>query len=189
MAAGHEQLEDEHREAEPIMLGLAHLADKGLALKFRRGILRFADGAGVDDNLRLAVFNDLERVSVNQCHQRRRRDKDIALVEVANDVVAGVERGDGGGQVTRCAVQIARIESGQRLGAAARVEHVKQWDGVLDMGHQVAQEGSTLIIEQVRWPGDGVVAARLPRREGWVLAHPRQLRLVVRLSGGIDLRQ
>ena len=95
--ADEEELEDEHREAEAVVVGGADEVTQGAALEFGRGVVGDADFAKVV----LAVGADLERVAVDEPDEGLRRDEDVALVDVADEAAGGVDFVERGGAVQR----------------------------------------------------------------------------------------
>jgi len=69
MAAIHKELEDEHAQGEGIMLGLAHDAADGLAVKLWRSIFQLANRAGMIQGAVPMHLLYLEGIRIDQADQ------------------------------------------------------------------------------------------------------------------------
>jgi len=66
----HQQLEDQHPQAEVILFRRANRAGKRLTLQFRRGVFWLGHRTGMGHHLAAAQFLHLKRVRVDQGDQR-----------------------------------------------------------------------------------------------------------------------
>ena len=81
MSADEEQVENQRRQPEAIVVHRSDHVAQPLALQFGRRKVGRTDRAGVG----LAVARDLERVAVDHSHAHLRIDQQVALVDVADD--------------------------------------------------------------------------------------------------------
>src|SRR4051812_1554855 len=88
-------MKDQDRQAETIMVRRTLYVAQLLRLQLRRCEVGRTDRAGK----RAAFRGDLERVAIDHADTHPLVDQEIALVDVTNEYVRGVERLEGGGRV------------------------------------------------------------------------------------------
>ena len=93
--ADEQQLKDQHREAEAVVVLGADDAAEGLVLQFRRRVVGDADVAEVV----FAVGADLERVAIDHRHHRIGIHEQIGLIHIADDHSRLMDRIKGSGAV------------------------------------------------------------------------------------------
>jgi hypothetical protein len=179
----HEQLKDEHGEAEGVVLGAAVDLREARPLQLRRCVLRLADPAA-KHALRRA---HLKRIGIHNRNQCLRRDQHVGFVEIADDVAALVQSGDRGGEIPRGAQQIDIVKLGAVLQPRARRVVFDDEPGPIDPRHEVADKLTFTIDEPRSRPGDG----RVPRLRHGIVGrrgeHRRQLRGTLRRRAMVDL--
>jgi hypothetical protein len=148
--AHEEQVEDQHREAEAIVLGSAGHALEPLALQLGGR----EQGDAYPTGIHSAEVGDLERVAVDELDRRLARDHHVALVHVPDHVAVAVDHVEGGGDVARgpCQEGPGGVRKG-RLAVGRPVEGV-DLAVALDPGHEEADHAAgALVREHVLRPG------------------------------------
>ena len=167
-------MEDEHAEREAVRFRPPHLTAKRFALQLRRGVLQFADGAGIGDDAPAAPRLHLKGIAVNHRDERGGRNEDITLIEIADDVARPMERREDGGEIAGRAGKVAAVECRERAGAQPGVEDLKERHGPGDMRHEETRERRAAPVggEYADRPGEGRVPAAVLPRVGWMINHP-----------------
>ena len=98
MAAQHQELKDQDREAEGVVVWRPdHPPKSRQVLELRRLVRHDPDLAGEP----LAVQRDLEAIAVDERDRGVRCDQDVPLVDVANNLALGVDDAKGAGEIGR----------------------------------------------------------------------------------------
>ena len=171
MHAFHQQLVEQHREAETVVRRRAVHAGEVAALEFRRGVFGLAHRAAMHHAV---GRGDLKGIAVPDRDEGVVAHGGVGFIEVADDVAAVVEGMDGGGKIFRGADQITpRPVRQQRAAFAGMVDVGERL--ALAAGHEKTGELAVGEMQQVRGPGDGTVAETGRRVGGRIGEHGLEL--------------